>query len=63
MGLADAFGSEDRVLVKISDFYKLMRESAKCEIAMNCIQNDVPNEWARKVFNLEESGLENGKDN
>ena len=53
MGLVDAFSAEDRVEVKFSDFYRLMRESAKAEIAMNCIKNDVPNEWGRKVFNLD----------
>lgn len=55
MGLADTFGKEDRVEVKFSDFYKLMRESAKYELATNCFKNDVPNEFARKVFDLKES--------
>lgn len=26
MGLADTFGAEDRVQVKFSDFYKLMKQ-------------------------------------
>ena len=38
MGLADSFGSEDRVNVKFSDFYSLCKESAKCELLMNATQ-------------------------
>lgn len=37
MGLVDAFGAEDRVQVKFSDFYKLMKQAAQYEIAMNAI--------------------------
>lgn len=54
MGIADVFGAEDRVEVKFSDFYRLIRESVKFEIATNCFKNDVPNEFARKIFNLPE---------
>lgn len=54
MGIADTFGAEDRVQVKFSDFYRLVRESVKSEIAMNCFENNVPNEFARKIFNLPE---------
>ena len=35
MGLADTFGAEDRVQVKFSDFYKLMKQATQYEIAMN----------------------------
>lgn len=31
MGLADAFAAEDRVTVKYSDFYRLMKEAAYAE--------------------------------
>lgn len=37
MGLADTFGAEDRVQVKFSDFYKLMKQATQYEIAMNAV--------------------------
>ena len=32
MGLIDAFAEEDRVTVKYSDFYRLMKEAAYAEV-------------------------------
>lgn len=32
MGLIDAFATEDRVSVKFSDFYQLMKTAAKAEV-------------------------------
>lgn len=32
MGLVDSFSAEDRVSVKFSDFYKLMKEAARAEV-------------------------------
>lgn len=32
MGLIDSFSAEDRVSVKFSDFYNLMKEAAKAEV-------------------------------
>lgn len=42
MGLMDAFNPEDRVEIKISDFYKMMKESSKSEILFD-ILNAEPN--------------------
>lgn len=42
MGLCDAFSPEDRVSVKFSDFYNLMRESSKAELLMNAVKCRVP---------------------
>lgn len=44
MGLADAFKEEDRVQVRFSDFYRLMRESVKAEFLMNGVRCKVPHE-------------------
>lgn len=41
MGLADMFQKEDRVEVTFTDFYRLMRESAKCELLMNAVNCDL----------------------
>ena len=54
MGLADTFGAEDRVQVKFSDFYKLMKQAAQYEIAMNAVGCDVPHRYIREsLFYLE----------
>ena len=50
MGLVDAFGAEDRVQVKFSDFYKLMKQAAQYEIAMNAIGCDVPHRYIGEMM-------------
>ena len=50
MGLVDAFGAEDRVQVKFSDFYKVMKQAAQYEIAMNAIGCDVPHRYIREMM-------------
>lgn len=49
MGLAEAFGAEDRVQVKFSDFYKIIKESAKAELIMNAVNCDVPHMHIREM--------------
>lgn len=49
MGLVDSFAAEDRVSVKISDFYKLMKESAKSDLIMNAVNCDVPHQYIREM--------------
>lgn len=47
MGLADAFGAEDRVSVKFSDFYRMLQTAAEADAKLHYIQNaidaEVPN--------------------
>ena len=49
MGLCDAIGPEDRVSVKFSDFYTLVREAAKAELVMNAVNCDVPHRYIREM--------------
>lgn len=49
MGLMDAFNAEDRVQVTFSDFYRLMKESAKAELVMNAVNCDVPHRFIREM--------------
>ena len=49
MGIADMFSKEDRIEVKFSDFYTLVKESAKCELLMNAIKCDVPHRYMREM--------------
>lgn len=45
MGIVDAFSREDRVEVKFSNFYGLMKQAAQYEIAMNAVNCDVPHAY------------------
>ena len=49
MGLADVFNKEDRVQITFSDFYAIMRESAKAELIMNAVNCDVPHSCIRAM--------------
>lgn len=50
MGIVDAFSREDRVEVKFSDFYGLMKQAAQYEIAMNVVNCDVPHAYIRETM-------------
>lgn len=39
MGLADAFGAEDRVEVKFSDFYNMMKAASDAASEMKYVKN------------------------
>lgn len=49
MGLLDAINKEDRIEVTFSTFYRLVRESAKCELVMNAVNCDVPHRYIREM--------------
>jgi hypothetical protein len=49
MGLLDAINKEDRIEVTFSTFYKLVKESAKCELVMNAVTCDVPHRYIREM--------------
>lgn len=44
MGFADAFSAEDRVPVKFSDFYNMMKGCAAHELLTNAVKARVPHE-------------------
>ena len=49
MGIMDVFNPEDRVSVKFSDFYALMRDSTKVEFIENAINCNVPHRYIRET--------------
>lgn len=49
MGLADAFAKEDRVEIKFTDFYRLVKEGTKSELLMNAVNCDVPHRHIREM--------------
>ena len=50
MGIVDAFAAEDRVEVKFSDFYRLIREAAKAELMANGVYTLVPHEYIEAML-------------
>ena len=49
MGLADAFGAEDRVQVKFSDFYELVRGCTQRDQILKDINCNVPHRYIREM--------------
>ena len=45
MGLADAFAAEDRVDVKFTDFYNLMKGCTQRDMLMNAVKTKVQYEY------------------
>lgn len=50
MGLVDVISSEDRVQVKFSDFYALMKQSTRAELLMNGIKCETPHAYMREMM-------------
>ena len=50
MGLADLFSSEDRVEVKFSDFYNLIKEATKAEMLTNGVNCETPHAYMREMI-------------
>lgn len=49
MGLVDAISKEDRVEVKFSDFYAIIKQAAQKENIMNGVNCNVPHEYIREM--------------
>lgn len=49
MGLIDAFEKEDRVEVKFTTFYSMMKECTKAEMLMNAVNCNVPHKYIREM--------------
>lgn len=49
MGVMDAFAKEDRVEVKFSSFYELVKQAAQLETVMNGVNCDVPHKYIREM--------------
>ena len=50
MGLADAFSSEERIPMRFSEFYELVKTTAKGELLINAVNADVPHEYIRSMI-------------
>ena len=49
MGLADCFSAEDRVQVKFSTFYELVKGCTQRDMLMNGINCNVPHRYLREM--------------
>ena len=50
MGLSDVFSAEDRVDVKFTDFYNLVKGCTQRDILMNGVKCDVPHRYLREMM-------------
>lgn len=67
MGLADAFGKEDRVEIKTSDLFTLLKAGARSELVMNAVNCNVPHRYIREMATgkpevLQKAGKEAAQD-
>ena len=49
MGLVDAFSAEDRIQVKFSDFYELVKGCTQRDQMLNAINCNVPHRYIREM--------------
>ena len=52
MGIIDSFSAEDRVNVKRSDLYRMMKEAAKAEVLKEIVLVEKDNWYAGKIMRL-----------
>lgn len=66
MGLADIFGKDDRIEIKMIELYEILRTGAKVELLMNAVNCDVPHRYIREMATggkedqLNETGSQGG---
>jgi len=57
MGIADAFGREDRLEIKVSQFIEIVKTAGKYETMMNGINCDVPHRYLREMATGKREGV------
>lgn len=50
MGLVDSFSKEDRVEVKFSDFYNLVKGCTERDIILKGVKCDIPHRYMREMM-------------
>lgn len=58
MGVVDAFAAEDRIQVKFSDFYNLVKARATVDLLTNAINTQVPHKYIQQIMTGESSLLD-----
>lgn len=61
MGLMDAFNPEDRVQVAFSDFYSLMKNSARADLMLNGIKNKIDHDAIYTIMTGDHIPVENAE--
>ena len=56
MGLADAFGPDDRTTIKTGQLLAMLKEAAASELLQNAVNCDVPHKYIREMI----SGVKEG---
>lgn len=50
MGLADAFGPDDRTTIKTGQLLAMLKEVAASELLQNAVNCDVPHRYIREII-------------
>lgn len=50
MGLVDVFSAEDRMDIKFSDFYNLVKGCTQRDFLLNAVKNKVPHEYIERMM-------------
>lgn len=50
MGLLDAFDKDDRVEIKTTELFTILKEGAKCELIINAVNCNVPHRYIREMI-------------
>lgn len=58
MGIVDMFGAEDRVSVKFSDFYNLVKGCTERDVMINGLRNYVPGYQILAMLEVEQKPTE-----
>lgn len=58
MGVVDAFAAEDRIQVKFSDFYNLVKARARVDLLTNAINARVPHKFIQQMMDGQSDLLE-----
>lgn len=62
MGMMDAFTAEDRVQVKVSSLYQMLKEGTKAEVLINAVKCEVPYEYIMQMATGKSGELQAYKD-
>ena len=57
MGLMDGISAEDRIQIKFSDFYTLVKQAAKAILMANAVKCEVPHKYIMEMLTGESSLL------
>ena len=62
MGLVDMFNAEDRMDIKYSDFYNLVKGCTERDLLVNCVKNSVPHYYVLDMLDMPRKPFDDPKE-